>query len=365
MNTYHYSETAIANLLSFAKLADEYYIICNTRIDDAIYVQSKDDGKYLQFQRGHKFNLYYMDISEADLDKHVYLNTMKKGKTIFSILDQKRAEAVRILQEQCGFPSDKDFINALECNSIDGVDFGKRDVDIANKIYGYSKGAAMGRFKYPRKSVKMDRTTKDIGTPVPREIMKHYKGIHLDIDILFVNKTSFLFAISRDIGFIHCKPVASSISKRVQNRPKQITLNFQARELKVVTTFGDSAFKHLTNWTRSELHMDLVTCTGDSHVPRAENTIRFVQERPRSIKSETPFTKYPKRLTIKMTKRATVLINSFRRKSGVHSVMSPRQIQFSKIFKAPLCKTGELVLAYDVRANNKTSRPRVFYALYI
>ena len=44
---YHYSETANVNLLSFAKLADECYIICNTRIDDAIYVQSKDYGKYL------------------------------------------------------------------------------------------------------------------------------------------------------------------------------------------------------------------------------------------------------------------------------------------------------------------------------
>ena len=47
VSAYHYSETAIANFLSFAKLADEYYIICNTRIDDAIYVQSKDDSKYL------------------------------------------------------------------------------------------------------------------------------------------------------------------------------------------------------------------------------------------------------------------------------------------------------------------------------
>ena len=26
---------------------------------------------------------------------------------------------------------------------------------------------------------------------------------------------------------------------------------------------------------------------------------------------------------------------------------------------------GELVLTYDIRANNKTSRPKVFYALYI
>ena len=30
-----------------------------------------------------------MDISEANLDKHCYLNTVKEGKTSFSILDQK------------------------------------------------------------------------------------------------------------------------------------------------------------------------------------------------------------------------------------------------------------------------------------
>ena len=49
VSTYHYSEIAIANLLSFAKLVDNYYIICNTRIDDAIYVQSKDDEEIPTF----------------------------------------------------------------------------------------------------------------------------------------------------------------------------------------------------------------------------------------------------------------------------------------------------------------------------
>ena len=48
VNIYHYSETSIANLLLFAKLIDKYCIICNTRVDDAIYVQSKDDSKYMQ-----------------------------------------------------------------------------------------------------------------------------------------------------------------------------------------------------------------------------------------------------------------------------------------------------------------------------
>ena len=66
-----------------------------------------------------------------------------------------------------------------------------------------------------------------------------------------------------------------------------------------------------------------------------------------------------------MTKRVTVLINSFKRKPGVYSVISPRQIIFGKKFKTPLCKTEELVLTYDVQASNKTSKPRAFYTLYI
>ena len=104
---------------------------------------------------------------------------------------------------------------------------------------------------------------------------------------------------------------------------------------------------------RSELHIDLTSCTTDSHVPRAENAIRFVKERLRSIQCETPFTKYPKRLIIEITKRATVLINSFRRKSGVYFVLSPREISFEKKSKTPLCKMGEVVLAYDILSTTR------------
>ena len=78
-----------------------------------------------------------------------------------------------------------------------------------------------------------------------------------------MNKTAFLLAISQDIGFIHCKPMASSVTKRVQNALKQITLDYQARGFKIISTFGDSVFKHLTDWTKSGLHINFVTCAAD------------------------------------------------------------------------------------------------------
>ena len=72
-------------------------------------------------------NITYIiwSLVKLTLDKHCYLNTVKEGKTAFYILDQKRAEAVRILQERCGFPSDKDSVHTLECNSIKGMDFSR------------------------------------------------------------------------------------------------------------------------------------------------------------------------------------------------------------------------------------------------
>ena len=178
-----------------------------------------------------------MDVSEANMQEHCYFNTVKKGKSLFFILNQKRAEELRTLQERCAFPSDKDFINALECNSIEGVDFGRRDVNIANEIYGYSKGAAMGKFKHPRKGVKMDRTTEDVATPVPPTIMEHYRDVHLDIDILFVNKIPFLLAKLRDIEFIHCKTMLSRHDNRVCKGLQAIVLGYQSRGFKVVSAF--------------------------------------------------------------------------------------------------------------------------------
>ena len=105
-----------------------------------------------------------------------------------------------------------------------------------------------------------------------------------------------------------------------------------------------------------ELDIVLASCDADSHVPRAENAIKFVKERVRCVQSELPFRKLPRRFTIEMVKRLVVLINSFRRRTGIHSVMSPRQILYGRKFIPPLCKIGELVLAYDTYGSNDTGK---------
>ena len=146
----------------------------------------------------------------------------------------------------------------------------------------------MGRFKHPCKGVEMDRTIEVITTPFPSKIL-HYKDIHLNIDILYVNQTAFLLAISRDIRFIHCRSMSSNVTKKIHNLMIQITLDYKARAFKVVSAFGDNKFDSLKDWLRGELQINLGTCAPNSHVPRAKNTIRFVKERLRSIQCKTQF----------------------------------------------------------------------------
>ena len=99
------------------------------------------------------------------------------------------------------------------------------------------------KFKHPPKGIKIDRTAEDIVVPVPPKIMEHYKFVHLDLDVLFVNGVAFLLAKSREIGFIHCKQILIKLDKQVMNGLKSIVLDYEAKEFKVITAFPDGAFK--------------------------------------------------------------------------------------------------------------------------
>ena len=71
---------------------------------------------------------------------------------------------------------------------------------------------------------------------VGSNIMDHYKDIHLDIDLFFVNKIQTLLMISRNLRFMHFKALLSKHNKCVQNRLQQIV---QSRGFKDVSTVVD------------------------------------------------------------------------------------------------------------------------------
>ena len=132
---------------------------------------------------------------------------------------------------------------------------------------------------------------------------------------------------------------------------------YEHRGFKVISASGDRSVDPITKWVKDELNITLTTCDTDSHVPRAENAIKFVKERVRCIQSETGYKKFLRRLTIEMITRTVCLNNSFARKTLAHKTMSPRRNMYGRGFKPPLCKFGELVIAYKSKLSNDTAVP--------
>ena len=124
----------------------------------------------------------------------------------------------------------------------------------------------------------MERVTEDIVSPVPSSLLEIYKNIHLDIDLLFINDVAFFLARSRHVGFICCQAVLSKHDKRVANAFREKVKDYEQRGFKVISASGDIAFKPMKKWVKDELDITLTICDADSHVPRAENAIKFVKE---------------------------------------------------------------------------------------
>jgi hypothetical protein len=77
-----------------------------------------------------------------------------------------------------------------------------------------------------------------------------------------------------------------------------------------------------------------------------------------------PYKKIPKRFTIEMLHKVTMLINSLPKQNGIHSVLSPREIATGKKFRCLTIKIGQYVHGHT-GGSNITDQERSIDALYI
>ena len=314
---YYYDEGAVANLLSLGHITKEFTVIMNTEIDDAIYIFN-DEGQYLRFGRV-KHNLYGVHLGQGNPTNKCYMfSTVQGQKSLFSDLDCKRAGAVRDLQERLGFPSDVDFANAIEYNVLGTCEYNRQDIRIANKIFGPSHAALKG--KWTKRAQKMDRIAETIRNDIPSDILSEYRNIHLDIDIMYVNKIPFFTAISQDIRFIHCRALQHRKAGQVLDTLKLIKQQYRLCGFQVVSAHGDNEFAPLKEQLLEE-GIILETCDTDAHVPTIERTNRFLKERIRCIRSQMPFKCIPKQLTIKIVNRACCFL-AIRVQDSIYRVSS-------------------------------------------
>jgi hypothetical protein len=301
----------------------------DTAIDNAFYVFN-EDGTYIRFSRTPN-GMYCIDINTDDDDHVVMAHQTVKGESAhFSAIDCRRASKVRELQEILACPSDIDLANAVEHNVIGNNPFTRRDIRIAKKIFGPDVPAMKG--KTVKRKSKMPREN-DI-SDIPSNIIKEYSKVHLSIDVMHVNGIKFLISHSKHIGLLQTYCVRKNNREAILECILKMIQTYKSRGIfAVVTIEADGAFESIKHELQDEPYqITLSTCDADRHVETVERQIRFLKERIRAVRLMMPYKRIPKRFTIEMVHKVTMLINSLPKSNGIHSVLLPRDIVTGKKF---------------------------------
>ena len=89
----------------------------------------------------------------------------------------------------------------LDSGGVQGCGIDWRHMKIANEIYDPSNKHAL-QGKIVQQTNKIPRDSSYIG--ITPSILQHCKEVSLGVDVLFINKVPYLFAISKHIKFIQC-----------------------------------------------------------------------------------------------------------------------------------------------------------------
>ena len=130
--------------------------------------------------------------------------------------------------------------------------------------------------------------------------------------------------------------------------------------------YADQAFESCKT-ELSEQGITLLCCDTNSHVPFIERGVRSVKETVRCVRSMLPkeIKRIPTRLMRELVVSTVKMINSNRRKGGVHPVMSPRQIITGRRMVLPPLPPGSCVYAVKGNITNSIDKMRTFAALYL
>eukprot|EP00536_Pseudo-nitzschia_multiseries_P010661 jgi/Psemu1/26659/gm1.26659_g len=165
----------LANVLSLALVSDQYRVIVDISIDNALYVHK--DGGTRRFKRS-TCNLYYCDMREHN-GTVLALDTVEGKANSYSALNCSRAKKARDMQEILGFPTAQELIKMIDNNIIKDCPITRRDIKIMTDIYG--KHASLLKGKSVRQQA--PHTREDI-TPIPDNIQKAYHDVVLCVDII-------------------------------------------------------------------------------------------------------------------------------------------------------------------------------------
>ena len=114
-------------------------------VENAFYVQNKDDGSNMKYKQCPRINLYTYVIEEGKENNVLIHSTVEEESNKFSQIDQTRAKAVHEMQQVLASPSNYDLANVIEHNVVGATPFTRRDIRIANIIHDCDVAGMKGK----------------------------------------------------------------------------------------------------------------------------------------------------------------------------------------------------------------------------
>jgi hypothetical protein len=248
------------------------------------------------------------------------VNTVGENKSKYTNADYLRASLARKLQMTIGRPSTSDFINIVEKNLLPNCPISRRDIMIAEDIFGPDVGSLKGKTMRS-----MPNKVRPGLVDIPANLLSQYCDVTICADIMFVNKIPFLVTISRSIKFGTAEMLANRQAKTLSTAMKNAIRLYKGHGFNVPFVIIEGEFEEIRGDLADE-GVTLNTTSKAEHVGDIECYIRTVKERCRCIYNTLPLNKMPARLIIEMVYTSVFWLNSFPNRNGISDQCSPQTI---------------------------------------
>lgn len=245
----------------------------DTTFDNAFYIHLPDE--ILRFKHNKKLGVYYFDTK---CNKEVInLTTVKEQREKYSALDNQRADVARKIQQAMGFILRKDLLKASNNNLIRDCVTTRRDIQIADNIFGPDQPSIKGKTK--------QREVKHVREDNIQELLEHIQkeygnNVTLEIDIMYVNSILFLITTSQHLRIVTAHRLKNRHANTIVDA-LDITLGlYRIRGLDVKQIFADGKFERVRKQLlEPSRKISLNTTTKDEHCPSVEREIQTIKER--------------------------------------------------------------------------------------
>ena len=335
----------IANIISLSKIKRSYRVTFDSDEDNVFKLYNEDQTTYRAFRESER-GLYYSNLRDEAITLNM-IDTVEENKKKFSLLDRKRADKARDLQDILNVTT-KELLSIVDNNQIPNCPVTRQDVRTAEAIHGPSIVGLKGKtVQRPEEHVRVKISN------LPQQIVEKYLVVTLSADIMFVNGVRFFMTIARHIQFATCEMISDARTKTLVTSIKQIQRTYSKRGFTIQNINMDIQFEPSKNDLEA-LGVNTNFVSRDEHVPEIERFIQTIKERARGIQCTLLFKRYPTRMTAELVATQVFYWNCLPKKSGISATLSPRAIVTGMSINYGHCKLkfGQYVQTHEETDNN-------------